>query len=58
MKDTTIEKYFFNPNFPGTELLMAIYADILATVPPNGQPDFSNYKKLKNLPVLLQQTFL
>ncbi|OGY45343.1 MAG: hypothetical protein A2729_00715 [Candidatus Buchananbacteria bacterium RIFCSPHIGHO2_01_FULL_39_14] len=48
MKDTTIEKYFFNPNFPGTELLMAIYADILATVPPNGQPDFSNYKKLKN----------
>lgn len=47
MKDTTIEKYFFNPDFPGQELMMLIFADISATVPPNGKPDFSTYKKLK-----------
>ena len=48
MKDTTIEKYFFNDNFPGQELLMLIFADIAATVPPSGQPDFTEYKQLKN----------
>ena len=48
MKDTTIEKYFFNENFPGEELLMLIFADISATVPPSGKPDFTTYKKLKN----------
>ncbi|MFA6215333.1 MAG: CCA tRNA nucleotidyltransferase [Patescibacteria group bacterium] len=47
MKDTTIEKYFFNPDFPGRELLMLIFADILATVPPSGRPDFSSYQKLQ-----------
>jgi len=47
MKDTTIEKYFFNPNFPGTDLLMLIFADIMATVPPNGKPNFKEYKILK-----------
>lgn len=48
MKDTTIEKYFFNPNFPGQQLLMLIFADISATVPPSGKPDFTEYKKLKS----------
>lgn len=47
MKDTTIEKYFFNNNFPGQELMMLIFADIMATVPPNGKPDFTEYKVLK-----------
>ncbi len=47
MKDTTIEKYFFNPNFPGTELMMLIFADISATVPPSGKPDFTEYNVLK-----------
>jgi len=47
MKDTTLEKYFFNPNFPGDELLMLIFADVCATVPPSGKPDFSSYKLLK-----------
>ncbi|MFA6410108.1 MAG: hypothetical protein WCW26_00850 [Candidatus Buchananbacteria bacterium] len=47
MKDTTIEKYFFNPLFPGQELLMMIFADISATVPPSGKPDFSDYLILK-----------
>ncbi len=43
MKDTTLEKYFFNPNFPGAELLMVIFADIMATVPPSGRPDWTSY---------------
>ena len=48
MKETTIEKYFFNPDFPGRELMMLIYADISATIPPSGKPDFSSYNQLKN----------
>ena len=47
MKDTTLEKYFFNPNFPGQELLMLIFADISATVPPSGKPDFTSYREIK-----------
>ncbi|OGY47326.1 MAG: hypothetical protein A3J65_01095 [Candidatus Buchananbacteria bacterium RIFCSPHIGHO2_02_FULL_45_11b] len=47
MKDTTLEKYFFNPNFPGQELLMLIFADISATIPPSGRPDFSSFNLLK-----------
>jgi len=36
----TLEKYFFNPNLPGRELLMTIYCDSMATVPEGGQkPD-------------------
>ena len=27
---------------------MLIFADIAATVPPSGQPDFTEYKQLKN----------
>jgi len=47
MRETTIERYFFNDNFPGRELLMLIFADISATVPPSGKPDFGSYKNLK-----------
>ena len=49
MKDTTIEKYFFNPNFPGQELMRLIFADISATIPPSGKPDFTEYQKLKKI---------
>ena len=56
MKDTTIEKYFFNPDFPGTELMMLIFADISATVPPSGKPDFTSYKNLKARITKLQKT--
>lgn len=47
MKDTTIEKYFFNPQVPGDDLLKLIYADILATIPKDGQMDFTNFNKLE-----------
>lgn len=47
MKPTTIEKYFFNPNRPGDELLKLIYLDISATIPKKGKPDFSSLRKLE-----------
>ncbi len=47
IKDTTLEKYFFNKNFPGQELLMLTFADVSATLPPSGKPAFTSYNKLK-----------
>lgn len=47
MKDTTIEKYFFNDLFPGQELLMLMFCDITATIPTKGKANFTNYKILK-----------
>ena len=47
MKETTVEKYFFNDQFPGTELIMHSFCDVSATVPPSGKPDFTKYKLLK-----------
>ena len=47
MKDTTLEKYFFNPLFPGDELLMVMFADISVTIPPSGKPDFTSFNLLK-----------
>ncbi|MAF13787.1 MAG: hypothetical protein CMI53_02755 [Parcubacteria group bacterium] len=49
MKDTTLEKYFFNPNFPGRQLMMLILADTLATIHDNGKPHFAEYNKLKSV---------
>jgi poly(A) polymerase len=43
---STIEKYFFNPDNRGSELLTLSWADISATVPPKGKPDFSLFDKL------------
>ncbi len=36
VRPTTLEKYFFNPNLPGRELLMVIYCDSMATIPEGG----------------------
>ena len=47
MKATTIEKYFFSERFPGKQLQQLLYADIAATVPPSGKPDFDDYQKLQ-----------
>jgi len=47
MKDTTIEKYFFNPTFPGKDLLTHLYADTSASLRPNGKPDLTDYKALE-----------
>lgn len=47
MKKTTIEKYFFNDQLPGTDLLKLMYADIQATIPPSGHSDFTEYNTLE-----------
>ena len=43
MRLTTFEKYFFREDGVGDELLRLSWADISATVPPRGLPDFSIY---------------
>lgn len=43
MKLSTFEKYFFREDDAGDELLMLSWADISATIPPSGNPDFSVY---------------
>ncbi len=47
MKPSTIEKYFFNPNFPGDSLLQLTFADALATIPKDGEPDLENFYAMK-----------
>lgn len=46
MKPSTIEKYFFNSNVPGENLLKLAFVDISATVPPDGRPDFSSFNQM------------
>jgi len=46
MRDRTIEKYFFREDLWGDELLEISKADISATIPFSGKPDFSNYDLL------------
>lgn len=43
MRLTTYEKYFFREDGAGDDLLRLSWADISATVPPSGKPDFSIY---------------
>jgi poly(A) polymerase len=43
MRLTTFEKYFFREDGAGDDLLRLSWADISATVPPSGKPDFSIY---------------
>ena len=47
MKETTVEKYFFNDRFPGAELMMHSFCDVSATIPPSGKSDFTKYQLLK-----------
>ncbi len=50
MKNSTIEKYFFNPKFNGQDLLKLIFADALSSIPLNGKPDLTDfYKMLKRI---------
>jgi poly(A) polymerase len=45
-KLATLERYFFASEEIGGELLSLIYADMAATVPPSGEPDFSCYERM------------
>lgn len=59
MKPSTIEKYFFNPNFPGEGLLQLTFADALATIPEVGDPDLENFyamqKRIEGLRELVKE---
>lgn len=59
MRNSTIEKYFFNPNFPGQELLQLTFVDALATIPKDGKPDLKNFyamqKRIEKLKELVQE---
>lgn len=46
MKKTTLEKYFFNDSVPGHNLLKLTFADIQATIPKGGQPNFKDFNKI------------
>lgn len=47
MRENTLEKYFFNPAFPGRSLQQVIFCDSSATVPPKGKPDLGHFFALK-----------
>lgn len=47
MRPATIEKYFFNSNLPGENLLKLSFVDILATIPEKGKPNFKSYQEIK-----------
>ncbi|MDD2807325.1 MAG: hypothetical protein PHW95_02285 [Patescibacteria group bacterium] len=47
LKNTTVEKYFYNTLFPGKELLMVMFADVSSALRLNGKPDYTQYRKLK-----------
>lgn len=59
MRPGTIEKYFFNPNFPGAGLLQLTFADALATIPEVGEPDLENFyamiKRIDGLQSLVKE---
>ena len=47
MKNSTIERYFFADPGAGEQLLMVMWADGMATLPPSGVPDLSNYRAMR-----------
>jgi tRNA nucleotidyltransferase/poly(A) polymerase len=59
MKPSTIEKYFFNSNFPGEGLLRLTFVDALATIPEVGVPDLENFyamqKRIEGLRELVKE---
>jgi poly(A) polymerase len=46
MRPSTIEKYFFNPKVPGRDLLKLSFVDIGATIPSEGEPDFTQFRQM------------
>ena len=47
MRASTIEKYFLNPERPGTKLMQLIFCDGKGTTPPQGVPQLQAYYRLK-----------
>lgn len=57
MRPGTIEKYFFNPNFPGENLLKLTYLDASATIPLDGKIDLENFYAITERIEELRQRF-
>lgn len=59
MRNSTIEKYFFNPNFPGQGLLQLTFVDALSKIPKDGKPDLNNFcamiKRIEKLKELVKE---
>jgi poly(A) polymerase len=64
MKNSTIEKYFFDketgePSERGKNLLMLIFVDSLATIPPSGEPALDSFyglqKRIEDLKSLTKE---
>ncbi len=55
MKHTTLEKYFFADR-PGGDLLALSFADISASIPTSGKPDYTNYTVLEKRLQKLRRT--
>jgi len=55
MRPTTIEKRFFNPNFPGENLMKMAFVDAISSLPAKGKPTANLYgamkKRIKDLRV-------
>ncbi len=47
LRASTIEKYFFNPAFPGEALQRVIFCDSSATIPEKGKPDLKHFFELR-----------
>lgn len=53
MKNSTIERYFFNPKFNGQDLLKIAFCDGMASIPQKGKPDLTTfYQMIKRIKVL------
>ncbi|MDA2935845.1 HD domain-containing protein [Patescibacteria group bacterium AH-259-L05] len=46
LKARTIERYFFNPQNPGDDLIKLAFVDISSTISSSGKPDFTQYNSL------------
>lgn len=57
MRPTTIEKRFFNLNFPGENLLKLAFVDALSSLPPKGKPTTILYNAMKKRIQNLRATF-
>jgi tRNA nucleotidyltransferase/poly(A) polymerase len=55
MKNSTIEKYFFNPSFPGALLMQLAFVDALATIPQDGSSTLKNFNAMKKRIKLLKK---
>jgi len=47
LRASTLEKFFFNPLYPGQTLLQLMWADMSASLRPNGRPDLTKFIALR-----------